>query len=108
MYCILHDSNLCLLRQVPLPPLIHLTLAMHNTGSDQLSILQWNCKSIVNKRDELYLLIDEYKPDVIALNETWLSETQNFYIPGFKTARKDPNGHGHGHVLLAFKDDLDI
>lgn len=67
--------------------------------------MQWNCCSISDKRDDLLLLIEKYKPNIIALNETWFSANTSFSIPGFKIARKDRQTRGGG-VLLAFANDL--
>ena len=36
-------------------------------------ILQWNCRGLINKRDELSDLINEYSPIIICLQETLLS-----------------------------------
>lgn len=46
------------------------------------------------KWTEMYLLIHDLNPDIIAINEIWLSTTQVFSIPGFRYTRKDRNGHG--------------
>jgi len=43
-------------------------------NSKQLSLLYFNARSIRNKMDELNILIQEHKPDVIAVVESWLNE----------------------------------
>lgn len=53
------------------------------------------------------LLIDEHKPNIIALSVTWLAAHQTFNLPGFKIARKDRNGHGGG-VLLAIEQSINV
>lgn len=69
--------------------------------------MQWNSCSIAEKRDDLILMINEYKPNVIAINESWLNPGQPFSIPGFKIARKDRATRGGG-VLLAFAQELNV
>lgn len=76
----------------------------NTTKRTNLSIVQWNCRSLNNKLTELHLLIDEEKPDIIALNETWLKNGASLRLPGYKCTRKDRDGYGG--VLLAFKEDL--
>lgn len=79
---------------------------MHNTRSESiLSCLQWNCRSVKDKRTELDILIDEVSPDIIALNETWLDQSENFCLRGYRTLRKDRDD-GYGGVLIACKDTL--
>lgn len=70
-------------------------------------MLQWNCRSIKDKRDDLILLLREHEPQVVAINESWLSEHQQFNLPGYRIARKDRIGHGGG-VLLAVRDHLEV
>ena len=62
--------------------------------------LHWNCRSIVPKKTELLLLIEELRPHIIALNETWLTASQQFLLPGYNIIRKDRDD-GYGGVMLA-------
>lgn len=78
---------------------------MGSSPMENFKILQWNCRSVRNKKDDLILMIEEYNPDVIALGETWLSEDESFSIPGYCTVRKDRRG-GYGGVLLALRQTL--
>ena len=41
-----------------------------NKIKSNIKILQWNCRSIVNKINALKSIADEY--DIILLSETWL------------------------------------
>lgn len=70
-----------------------------------LVILQWNCRSIRDKKDELQSLIKTHNPHVIALCETWLMEKHNIFINGYTIARKD-RFDGYGGVLIACRNDL--
>lgn len=68
-------------------------------------MLQWNCRSIRDKHNELVNLITKYSPHVIALSETWLCSTSRFVLNGFTIARKD-RPDGYGGVLIACREDL--
>ena len=61
-------------------------------GNKELLIIHINCRSILNKSEELQLIIDMINPDIICLTETWLdaSVPPNSHIPtGYKIIRKD-------------------
>ena len=58
----------------------------------EILIIHLNCRSIVNKEEELQRIIDELDPDIICLTETWMDDSvpQNSCIPdGYKIIRKD-------------------
>ena len=68
-----------------------------------LKCIYTNARSIVNKFSEFELLIDECKPDIIGLTETWLHEDiqeSEIKIPGYNTFRKDRVGKRGGGVAL--------
>ena len=57
-----------------------------------LLILHYNCRSILNKIEDLYNIIKILNPSIICLTETWLdsSTKDNAYIPdGYKMIRRD-------------------
>ena len=65
------------------------------------NILFWNCQGIRPKRKELELYLKENVIDVIAPNETFLSEKHNFKIPGYETIRNNcSTGQGGGVAFL--------
>lgn len=70
-----------------------------------LVILQWNCRSIRDKKDDLQLLISTHNPHIIALCETWLLEKHRLSIHGYSIARRD-RIDGYGGVLIACRNDL--
>lgn len=70
-------------------------------------MLQWNCRSIIDKRDDLILLLNEHEPHIVAINESWLSDHQQFSLPGYRIARKDRAGHGGG-VFIAVLNHLNV
>lgn len=45
--------------------------------------MQWNIRNIKSNRKNVISLIREHKPDIILLNETWLSRQNKFYIKNF-------------------------
>ena len=40
----------------------------------QLKILYFNARSWLPKLDELHLIVEAERPDIICVNETWLSD----------------------------------
>lgn len=65
------------------------------------SILQWNCRSIINKKNELIYMINKFKPFIFALSETWLKPNFIFKIPGYSCYRDDRvDGYGGVAILV--------
>jgi len=58
------------------------------------NILQWNAQSVRAHGDEFKKYVEENKPDVVCIQETWLKSTQVFRIPGYDILRKDRNIDG--------------
>lgn len=64
------------------------------------SAVQWNCRSVANKKSEIIYLINVYNPFIIAITESWLKPGSVFKLSGFSCLRDDrPDGYG-GAVLL--------
>jgi len=73
--------------------------------------LDLNARSIVTKTDELKLLVQSVKPDVICMTETWLTNNhpdELLDLDNFTIFRKnrDNGNNGHGGVLIAVKSKL--
>ena len=71
----------------------------------------FNARSIVNKVPDLLQLVDEVKPSIVCISETWLHNGINsacLGLRGFTIFRKDrDNGNNpHGGVLIAVKSEL--
>lgn len=64
-----------------------------------IKILHWNCRSIHSASTDLLYLSCKFNPDIIALQETWLSAHNSFYLPNFRSFRLDRPSKGGG---LAF------
>ena len=59
---------------------------------NDLLIALINCRSVVNKEEELQIFIDNLNPDILCLTETWMDESvpKSSHIPtGYKIIRKD-------------------
>lgn len=67
---------------------------------DQVSILQWNAKSLRPRRAELQHLINKIHPSVIAVSETWLVPGSQFRVPGYVCHRDDRADGYAGSALL--------
>lgn len=64
--------------------------------------IQWNCRSVNNKKHEIGHLINKYKPCILALQETWLKPDSLFKVPGYACIRED-RLDGHGGVALLIR-----
>ena len=73
-----------------------------------LNILFWDCQGIRPKRKELELYLKENVIDIIALNETFLSQKYNFNNPGYGTIRNDRSTGLGGGVAFLVKHGLVI
>ena len=61
-------------------------------SSKELLIIHINCRSLVNKEEELQQIIDELYPDIICLTETWFDASVpiNAFVPeNYSIIRKD-------------------
>jgi exonuclease III len=80
---------------------------MASTNTNDVNILQWNCRSVIPKIDRLKALITSFDVDIFCLNETWLVESKFFRIPQFKIIRKDRN-ISYGGVLIGIRDNIEF
>ena len=64
--------------------------------------MQWNAQEIRNQKDERSEMINQYKSNIIAIQETKLWSGTNFSIPQFNEIRQDGqyNRGPHGGVAL--------
>ena len=65
-------------------------------------VLQWNCRGLRANREELELLISDYKPKIICLQETKLTPiNHNFTFKHYTTYyRSNDNGSGGVGILV--------
>ena len=82
-------------------------------AKDSLRILAINFRSLRKKGQQLEAVIDDYDPDIILGNETWLdsknhsSEILPPYL-GYEINRRDSDTGPYNGVLIASKKDLQI
>ena len=75
--------------------------------SKNLNIVHVNIRGLYTSRTELELMIDEVKPDVITINETFLNKTDRLKINNYnilRKARKD--GTRRGGVAILYKQSI--
>jgi exonuclease III len=68
-----------------------------------LKVMYFNAQSIINKRNEFEVLVDEYKPDIIGISETWANDQileAELRLDGYYIFRRDRVGKRGGGVLL--------
>uniref|UniRef100_A0A7M5VCA9 Reverse transcriptase domain-containing protein n=1 Tax=Clytia hemisphaerica TaxID=252671 RepID=A0A7M5VCA9_9CNID len=61
---------------------------------------------VKSKMSSVLSIVDERRPDMIILIETWLDESEKFEIKGYKPYRNDRTSNGGG-VLIAVKEHLE-
>ena len=60
---------------------------------------------LIEKKDEIKILIHQNSFDILAISETWLSDkipNELVNIPGFNVHRKDRPSHGGGVLIYIF------
>lgn len=67
--------------------------------------IQWNCRSINNKKSDLYYIINKFKPFIVSLQETWLKPQYNFKISGYSCLRED-RSDSYGGVAILVKHSI--
>lgn len=73
-----------------------------NQLTDHVSVLQWNCRSVMANINSLNLLISETNCDIFALCETWLIPELTVDLIDFNIIRQD-RSDGYGGVLIGIK-----
>ena len=88
-------------------------------GKDETLILHINCRSLIKKREELDFLIQQLKPNIICLTETWFdgSVSPKDYAPeGYNIIRHDRSEmfktkygkNNGGGVAIIYKNHIKI
>ena len=74
-----------------------------NTYKAEIKCLCLNAMSILNKKKELYIMVDEIKPHIIGITESWanndITDTE-LGLEGYVMFRKDRIGRRGGGVLV--------
>ena len=79
-----------------------------NTSGNNLNILQYNIRGLVNKQDDLKIFLKEYNIDIALLCETWLSDfnVPRIDIPGYELVYKNRENRKSGGVCILLKSTL--
>ena len=75
----------------------------------KLPCLALNCQSIKNKVANIAAIIEEYKPDIILGNESWLHpdiKNNEIFPDNCNIFRKDQLTDNHGGVFEAVRKDI--
>ena len=82
-----------------------------NIKVGELKCMQANAESLMNKMDEFKLLVDDEKPDIIGITETWAKEDfgDEFYqLNGYNCLRNDNSQDIRGGVMIYYKAEMDV
>ena len=85
----------------------------------ELIILHMNCRSIVNKEEDLIHICNETQADIVCLTETWMDDSvpvKSHIPPGYRVIRKDRSDvykqkygkSNGGGVAIYYKENLKI
>ena len=68
-----------------------------------------NARSIINKKTELNIMVDDIKPHIIGITESWANNDitdAELGLEGYVMFRKDRKGRRGGGVLLYIKESI--
>ena len=80
-----------------------------NTSKSEIKCVCLNDKSIINKKTELNIMVDDIKPHIIGITESWANNditNAELGLEGYVMFRKDRIGRRGGGVLLYIKDTI--
>ena len=80
-----------------------------STSREEMKCVCLNARSIINKKDELNIMVDDIKPHIIGITETWANNDitdAELGLEGCAMFRKDRIGRRRGGVLLYIKDNI--
>ena len=80
-----------------------------STSREEIKCVCLNARSIINKKDELNIMVDDIKPHIIGITETWANNDitdAELGLEGYAMFRKDRMGRRGGGVLLYIKENI--
>ena len=80
-----------------------------NTSKAEIKCVCLNARSILNKKNELDIMVDEIKPHMIGITESWANNDiadAGLGLEGYVMFRKDRMGRRGGGVLLYIKETI--
>lgn len=82
---------------------------MSNQSKNKLRIVNWNARSLLNKKSQLETLIYKFQPQVLCITETWLKPEHSFSVFNYNIFRGDRlHGRGGGVAVLVHRDVLTL
>lgn len=81
------------------------SLIDHTLSNSEFALVSFNIRSILPKIDSLELLIQESKPDLVNINETWLNSAipdHSIPIEGYDIIRYDRKNNQRGGGLASY------
>ena len=78
-----------------------------NTSKAEIKCVCLNARSIIKKKNELDIMVDEIKSHIIDINESWANDDMTdgvLELEGYVMFRKDIMGRRGGGVLLYIKE----
>ena len=80
-----------------------------STSKAEIKCVCLNARSIINKKNELDMMVDEIKPHIIGITESWANNDMTYAelgLEGYVMFRKDIMGKRGGGVLLYIKETI--
>ena len=80
-----------------------------NTSESGIICVCLNARSIINKKNELNIMVDDIKPHIIGITESWANNNltdAELGLKGYVMFRKDRIGRRGGGVLLYIKETI--
>ena len=80
-----------------------------STSKEEIKCVCLNARSIINKKNELNIMVDEIKPHIIGITESWANNDitdAEMGLEGYVMFRKDRIGRRGGGVLLYIKETI--
>ena len=80
-----------------------------NTSKSEIKCVCLNARSIINQKTELNIMVDDIKPHIIGITESWANNditNAKLGLEGYVMFRKDRIGKRGGGVLLYIKDTI--
>ena len=80
-----------------------------SASKEELKCVCLNARSIINKKNELNIMVDEIKPHIIGITESWANNDITYAelgLEGYVMFRKDRIGRRGGGVLSYIKETI--
>ena len=81
------------------------------TSKEEIKCVCLNARSIINKKNELNIMVGDIKPHIIGITESWVNTDITYAelgLEGYVMFRKDRIGRRGGGVLLYIKETTSV